>query len=307
MRNLALIVCLVWLAGCRGPYLEIETATPLPTAPRAVSIDQTATQSPATATPFSTSTAPPVPLPLSNLTPTALPTKALPATPLLPTLTYKDSQLCSPLQDITISELKDIVTTPFQAPPAGKDDGHHGIDFAYWRRGTHTSMSGLPVYSMLTGRIAAVVLDRYPYGNMVIVETTLAGLSSELSSLLPSTRQPTPIPGNIRLSCPQLDPMPNWDLNTPSLYVLYAHMNQAPLVNLGAEVTCGQPLGEVGTTGGSVNPHLHLETRLGPAGATFASLSHYRNDASEQEKASYCSWRVSGLFQPFDPMLLINP
>jgi murein DD-endopeptidase MepM/ murein hydrolase activator NlpD len=302
MKTLAIFVCLVWLAGCQGPSFGNGTPTPLPTATLAVAIEQTATPPPATATPFLTSTASPVPLPLSSSTPTRLP-----ATPILPTLTPIDSRLCSPLQDIAIAELKDIVTTPFQAPLPGRDDGHHGVDFAYYSRGAHTSISGLPVYSILTGRIATVVRDRYPYGNMVIVETTLPRLSPEIYALLPTARQPTPIPGNIRLSCPALDPAPDWDPSTLSLYVLYAHMKQAPLVTLGDEVSCGQPLGEVGTTGGSVNPHLHLETRLGPAGATFTSLSHYRNDASEQEKASYCTWRVSGLFQPFDPMLLINP
>jgi len=35
-------------------------------------------------------------------------------------------------------------------------------------------------------------------------------------------------------------------------------------------------------------------------------MSHYRNDATDQEKASYCAWRVSGLFQAFDPQLLFS-
>jgi murein DD-endopeptidase MepM/ murein hydrolase activator NlpD len=168
-------------------------------------------------------------------------------------------------------------------------------------------MLGLPIHSILPGVVSTVVLDRYPYGNMIIVETALSSLAPNLRSLLEIPRQPTPVPGNIRLTCPPLDPQPAWDLSSLSLYVLYAHMNQAPLEKPGEKVSCGQLLGEVGTTGGSVNPHLHLETRLGPSGAAFSSMSHYVNKATEQEKASYCAWRVSGLFQPFDPLKVLHP
>jgi murein DD-endopeptidase MepM/ murein hydrolase activator NlpD len=62
----------------------------------------------------------------------------------------------------------------------------------------------------------------------------------------------------------------------------------------------------VGTSGNSVNPHLHLETRLGPAGFTFASLAHYDTSATQDEMRQYCLWRLSGAFQPFDPMLLLG-
>lgn len=42
------------------------------------------------------------------------------------------------------------------------------------------------------------------------------------------------------------------------LYSLYAHLNQI-YVQLGQTVTIYQPLGQVGTTGHSTGPHLHLE------------------------------------------------
>ena len=54
------------------------------------------------------------------------------------------------------------------------------------------------------------------------------------------------------------------------MYSLYAHMGQSPYVGLGDEVICGQELGTVGITGYDiVNPHLHLETRIGPSGVRF--------------------------------------
>ena len=91
-----------------------------------------------------------------------------------------------------------------------------------------------------------------------------------------------------------------------SLYLLYAHLNKAPLAKVGDTVACGQQIGEVGTTGNSINPHLHLETRLGPSGATFTSLSHYINNATPEEMSNYCTWRISGWFQAFDPLKLFT-
>jgi murein DD-endopeptidase MepM/ murein hydrolase activator NlpD len=71
----------------------------------------------------------------------------------------------------------------------------------------------------------------------------------------------------------------------------------------GAEVSCGEKLGAIGSSGNALNPHLHLEARAGPAGADFASMAHYDASASPAEMRAYCDWRVSGLFQLIDPML----
>jgi murein DD-endopeptidase MepM/ murein hydrolase activator NlpD len=215
--------------------------------------------------------------------------------------------MCSPLEGITLAEMgaPDLLKNPFVAPRPGMDDGHHGADFAYWSRGDRKTMLGLPVYSVLNGQVAAVIHNRQPYGNAVIIETSLQSLpASFLQSLAVPTPEPTisPIPN---LVCPA-DSTDYTRGSGRSLYLLYAHFNLDPLVQLGQVVTCGQPIGEVGTTGKSVNPHLHLETRVGPAGATFASLSHYDTSATEAERAAYCTWRVSGLFEMFDPMKLLS-
>jgi hypothetical protein len=64
----------------------------------------------------------------------------------------------------------------------------------------------------------------------------------------------------------------------------------------------------VGTTGYNiVNPHLHLETRIGPQGATFLEgMKYYDTRATEAEQANYEMWRTSGYFRHFDPLDLIN-
>jgi len=167
-------------------------------------------------------------------------------------------------------------------------------------------MRGLPIHSLLAGQVAAVTLDRPPFGNMLIVRTSLDALPAGLQTFFPSTPLPTPDPSGLHLTCPYLSMPSTWDTSHPAIYVLYAHLNRPPLVLPGQEVGCGLPLGEVGTTGRSVNDHLHLEIRLGPGNVEFPSMAHYTADASPAEIAAYCQWRVSAHFQPISPLDLLT-
>ena len=77
-------------------------------------------------------------------------------------------------------------------------------------------------------------------------------------------------------------------------------------IHLGDRVACGAQIGVVGQSGNALNPHLHLEARVGPANARFNGLAHYETRATPEEMWSYCMWRVSGVFQLMDPATLFN-
>jgi murein DD-endopeptidase MepM/ murein hydrolase activator NlpD len=195
-----------------------------------------------------------------------------------PTQTEIPISMCSPLKDETIPSLWEIITNPFGSPPVGREDLHHGVDFAYYRRGERLSIDGEIIQSILPGTVAASINDRLPYGNMVIIETI-----------------PTMLPEGL---------FEQYDITTgESLYSLYAHMGQSPYVGLGDTVLCGQELGTVGVTGYDiVNPHLHLETRIGPSGVRFKGMAFYDTNASVEEMDNYKWWRTSGDFRNIDPM-----
>ena len=92
-----------------------------------------------------------------------------------------------------------------------------------------------------------------------------------------------------------------------SIYILYAHLLETPDVHLGDAVASCQALARVGKSGNTEAPHLHLETRLGPAGATFPSMAGLLAEVSDEERANYKLWRTSGIFVHFDPMRLLAP
>ena len=52
------------------------------------------------------------------------------------------------------------------------------------------------------------------------------------------------------------------DDNGNTYSTLYAHMNSAPVVSVGQNVSKGQVLGYVGSTGNSTGNHLHLEMKV---------------------------------------------
>jgi murein DD-endopeptidase MepM/ murein hydrolase activator NlpD len=94
--------------------------------------------------------------------------------------------------------------------------------------------------------------------------------------------------------------------SSESLYILFAHMNRPPLVRLGEMIDACQPVGEVGMSGNTDIPHLHMETRLGPAGEVFESMRFYDTRASQVEMDNYKLWRTSGVFRHFDPLTLLT-
>ena len=247
---------------------------------------------PTTAPTPPTWTASPSPLPVT-LTPSPLPLLASPtplppsATPLAPTLpasptpTLIPLHLCSPLGGYTFAELPGIESQSFIPPRPGKDDGHHGVDFAHWQYKDRVSLEGADVQSVLSGGVAAVVSEKYPYGNMIIVET-------------PYDQLPQALLAQYTLH------------STQSLYLLYAHLKQPSPYKMGDPVACGEMIGIVGNTGASGNPHLHLETRIGPAGVTFASMEYYKTTSTDEERANYERWRFLGDFILYDPWILLN-
>lgn len=189
--------------------------------------------------------------------------------------------ICSPLSIHSLEELPEIISDPYRPPPPGKEQRHHGIDFSYYRRGDRLSIQGIGVQSVLDGVVAAVLMATYPYGNVVIIETRYASLPQEWVDALQVSRG-------------------------ESIYTLYAHMDNPTPLSLREIITTCQRLGEVGVSGNTVEPHLHLEMRLGPPGATFTSMAYYGAKDTDEERSNYLRWRTGGEFQHFDPMLVLE-
>jgi murein DD-endopeptidase MepM/ murein hydrolase activator NlpD len=285
-----LITAIVTAAGLLA-IAACQSAQPAPSMPTAPlpTLAQRPTVSPTAGLPSPTFS----PAPTALLTPTLAPTSSV-------------SPVSSPLDGVALSDLPQIVSNPFAAPQPGHDDGHHGTDFAFYRWGDRVGMLGTPVLSVFDGQVAAVVANRPPYGNLVIVETVWEALPPGVQGLLSAPLPPKPDPRAITLSCPGFLPFTGGPSGHPSLYLLYAHLKDAPALRIGDRLASGGQIGLVGTTGFSVNPHLHLETRAGPPGAVLPTLAHYIASATQSEMEGYCTWRVSGIFAMFDPVRVLS-
>jgi len=273
---------LIFASGCTQPVEPVSMLEPTP------GWTVTATEILSTSTPVPMETSQPTPASTATVDPASLFT------------------VSSPLEDVKLTELASIISEPFANPGPGLDDGHHGTDFAYYSRDTRETMLGLPILSLLNGRVAAVINDVDPYGYLIIIETPINSIPAELLDLLQPPVQQTPFPYNPRMQfCPGLKKQ-SWTVDTGSLYLLYGHLQDASPLSVGENVTSGRMIGQVGNTGMSGNPHLHLEMRWGPGGTEFASMNYYNTGATQEEMDNYCVWRVSGLYVLQDPMAFLN-
>lgn len=245
--------------------------------------------------------------PQASTTPTSQPSSTPTKTEILITPTNTPvNQVCSPLDGISIAEISDTIVNPYYPPRIGSDDPHQGVDFAHRLDGNSIALEGFPVTAVLDGHVAAVIYDRFPYGNAVMIETPLEDMSVDYIDRL---QMPTPAPTQSThpaLTCPKESFSSPINSGKRSLYLLYAHLQDAAPYELGDEIQCGQALGATGDTGNALNPHMHLEMRVGPSGVRFQSMAHYDTSATADEMAAYCVWRVSDLFQLLDPMHLLE-
>jgi murein DD-endopeptidase MepM/ murein hydrolase activator NlpD len=209
--------------------------------------------------------------------------------------------VCSPLAGYALPDLASMIVNPYLPPRLGSDDPHQGMDLGVLDAVQGYALAGNPVQAVLAGKVAGVTADRFPYGNMLMIETPLEASFPVIPPLLVL---PTPLPARLprgALTCPELNSLPAAADAPRSLYILYAHMLNSPAVKVGDPVGCGQEVGAIGQSGNALNPHIHVEVRVGPANQKFTSMAHYDPSADYEEMAAYCLWRVSGVYQTIDP------
>lgn len=277
MRRL-LFLLLIVLVGCTGPTAPalptdsavVDTPTlPAPTSPAAATAQPSASPEPSATTP---------PLP----------------------------RLCTPLQGYPLDVLGGMAVNPYAPPAPGSDLPHHGVDLAVVLPNTDIAVKGHPVQSALEGVVAAVIRDRFPYGNALLIETPLETQPQDWWLPLELPAPAATLAPNPSLTCPPGPAFQPEDLDRRSLYILYAHLADPPALAVDSGVTCGQQIGTVGDSGNALAPHLHFEIRVGPSGLRLDSMAHYHASASEAEMRSYCLWRVSGMFALVDPARLFT-
>ena len=191
-------------------------------------------------------------------------------------------RLCSPLENVDLVDLPRLVSDGYRPPPKGSDERHQGVDFAYYHWRGKGPIEGTEIRSVLPGGVSVSEKDSFPFGNVVVIETQGERLPPEIREAF------------------EVD-------DGYSLFALYGHMKAgSPLVELGEQVSACQTIGYVGKTGNTQAPHLHFETRIGPAGLRLDGFSLYIDTATEQEKKNYRLWSISGEYLTFDPLLLLS-
>jgi murein DD-endopeptidase MepM/ murein hydrolase activator NlpD len=221
-----------------------------------------------------------------SILPTVTKTRGKPSATSSPSLTptsdLKAAQdICSPLKFVDLIDLPKVISDRYNPPPMGSDARHQGVDFAYYHWKGDRPLDGTDIQAVLGGTVVAAIKNSFPFGNLIIIETPVANLSSDIRDVF---------------GIDQGD----------SLYMMYAHMNESsPIVKLGDKVISCETIGYVGHTGNTEASHLHLEARVGPAGAIFEGFSAFRETDTLKEKQNYRLWRTSGQFLHFDPLRLL--
>ena len=220
-------------------------------------------------------------VPRASETPNFTPTKVS----MVPTPDGNSSRsvtLCSPLAEFPRENLSKIISTAYSPPPLGWDDRHHGVDFVYHRlAGVDRTILGVGVQAVLSGWVAAAIEESFPYGNLVIIETPWKLLSPEMADEL----------------------VINED---QSLYHLYAHLLETPVINIDQPVDACDLIGYVGASGNTEAPHLHFETRIGLSGGRFPVMNAFLEGVTEEERQNYNLWRTSKQYNHFNPMILLD-
>lgn len=239
------------------------------------------------------------------VTPTDTPRLVFAETPLPTSVHVREAlQVCSPLAGVKMEQLAGMIVNPYHPPKLGSDDPHQGLDLAKLGGQNGIALAGMTVNAVLSGKIAGAAVDRFPYGNMLMIETRL---EDSLYDAVPDLILPTPLPERLpqgALTCPELTANPGASDEPRSLYILYAHMQNPVNARPGDPISCGQEIGTIGDSGNALNPHLHIEVRVGPSGQTFPSMAHYDPSADSAEMIAYCTWRVSGVYQTINPTCL---
>lgn len=235
-------------------------------------------------------------------TPTVIPSET--ANPTL-TATQEPVLLCSLFKGEDEVDLMNRISNPFYRPAPGSDNPHQGVDFSEYDPVNRYATSGKPVQALISGRVAMVVEDAFPFGNAIIIETAYDDLPLDwrikLAGYLPVYRQAF----HTNLSCFGDWENPSGDIERTSLYIMYAHFESPVRYELGDYINCGAEIGQIGMTGNALAPHVHVEMRVGPAGEVFEEMEHYDASASLTAMENYCRWRVSGWYHLLDPMEIL--
>jgi murein DD-endopeptidase MepM/ murein hydrolase activator NlpD len=244
---LLLALAVTLLAGCSAFQPE-PTATPTPTETPTATPSPTLTPSPtatltptATATPTPTTTATPTATATATITPTAVltPTSAVTVTaaqttitPITPGEPWPTPDIAQASEHFWLGRPTGPNTTQWASPfyPYGSTGQgqymlHHGVDIG---NPTGTTLlapaDGIVVFAGSDSQVPIGPTTDF-FGNAVVIELDR-----------------------------RIDEQP--------VYVLLGHMDSVA-VQVGQRVSRGQPVGEVGSTGVALGPHVHLEVRVG--------------------------------------------